>query len=485
MLRYCRPLALRHGMEWNGRVYPHDMFITSQLSNGSFEGYGGHPAGQPYVNTWKFTAGSEIGGNVTWTILYILGPAGIMHATGNLFSNGSMGGNWSDNCPYPRTGTWTAQKLSNITNIYSVKAEPEILNIGSPAPEGTINFTATVNESTNVTFSILQGTQVWDIGVIHTIPAGSYHVATLNWAGNLPGTGFASSGLYTVKASASGSHREQTFTVNNALLISVTPIPNILYIDRHGAGSGIVFRAATSDVANVSFTVTTPTGQKILIGEKGTTATNSTNIAKMSWGGNSDLTTGSYTITASIGDSQQVTPFDVIRTSISVNGLSSWIADKDPTVALTPPKPKVAMCLVNTWEKLLGRKAAFFDSPIVGDPVNTVSGDFILPETDLSLKSRMPLVLARVYNSLDSHIGPFGRGWSSPYLSRLEITASDVAFVNSDGSRVLFHRDGETITGPADTDLQLTIATDTGFWTLKHPSQGEWTFDEHGQIFRM
>ncbi|MDP2362519.1 MAG: DUF6531 domain-containing protein, partial [Ignavibacteria bacterium] len=92
-------------------------------------------------------------------------------------------------------------------------------------------------------------------------------------------------------------------------------------------------------------------------------------------------------------------------------------------------------CPTTTWDEAILKKTGHIAGLSMSDPVNMVSGNYSYSEVDLTLKSRMPLTLARIYNSLDATIGSFGSGWSSPYFSRLEFVASDVLFINSDGSR--------------------------------------------------
>ena len=83
-----------------------------------------------------------------------------------------------------------------------------------------------------------------------------------------------------------------------------------------------------------------------------------------------------------------------------------------------------------------------------GDPVNTVSGNFVWQEADLSLNSHQPLTLVRTYNSLDTNQTILGRGWSSIITSRLEILASTVTFINPDGAPVIFDKAGNEFNGP-------------------------------------
>jgi hypothetical protein len=94
-------------------------------------------------------------------------------------------------------------------------------------------------------------------------------------------------------------------------------------------------------------------------------------------------------------------------------------------------------------------------------------------ETDLNLRSRFPLVLARIYNSLDPESKLFGRGWSSPVSAHLAFSDSDVVFTNSDGSRSLFRNENSEYIGPEGSPLDLKYNSGTGFYTISHPHGAE------------
>ncbi|NLF96735.1 MAG: hypothetical protein GX569_08365, partial [Candidatus Riflebacteria bacterium] len=121
----------------------------------------------------------------------------------------------------------------------------------------------------------------------------------------------------------------------------------------------------------------------------------------------------------------------------------------------------------------------------VSDPVNIVSGNFFMSETDLRLKSRLALSLIRNYNSLDKSVTAFGRGWSTPFTVCLLISESGVAFKNSDGAALVFEKDGENYITPEGHDVNLSRMADTGLWRVAVPRGSEWYFDENGRIVRM
>ena len=114
----------------------------------------------------------------------------------------------------------------------------------------------------------------------------------------------------------------------------------------------------------------------------------------------------------------------------------------------------------------------------VSDPVNIVSGNFFLSETDLRIKSRLSLNLIRNYNSLVKSVTAFGRGWSTPFTAGLVINESNVVFRNSDGSALVFEKDGENYITPEGHDVNLSYTTDTNLWCVSVPRGSEWYFNE-------
>lgn len=77
------------------------------------------------------------------------------------------------------------------------------------------------------------------------------------------------------------------------------------------------------------------------------------------------------------------------------------------------------------------------------DPVNTATGNFLEPETDLPFAgAAQSLKLTRTYNSLDPRLGVFGLGWASVLDLRLEIDDEGAVFVMDDGRQIHFPRCG-------------------------------------------
>jgi RHS repeat-associated protein len=89
-------------------------------------------------------------------------------------------------------------------------------------------------------------------------------------------------------------------------------------------------------------------------------------------------------------------------------------------------------------KSLLGR---LFWQFYCGDPVNSVTGNFTYDKTDLEIPTRgVPLKFARFYNSLDSEVGPLGRGWQHNYNCSV--------ILNADNSATVLYPDGHQTTFP-------------------------------------
>ncbi len=85
-------------------------------------------------------------------------------------------------------------------------------------------------------------------------------------------------------------------------------------------------------------------------------------------------------------------------------------------------------------------------SGYANDPVNTATGNFIEPETDLGFAGAASnLVLSRMYNSLPSGLevpGVFGPGWASILDQQLVLSDEGARWVRADGRAIDFPRAG-------------------------------------------
>ena len=276
-------------------------------------------------------------------------------------------------------------------------------------------------------------------------------------------------------------------------VLSVQLYPSDLWVSINGAGSGIVFRATLKDPGAVRFYVRTPQGQEYLIGTAGTSASGNENVAKLTWWGMLGGTMaqeGAYVVIARADDANNelATGFQVKETIRPITGMGEWMTHtKDPAVGAVPQLPQAPQAgqCYSTWEEAITQKEGYTGGLAISDPVSLTFGNFICPEKDIWLQSRLPLALTRVYNSLDPNEGPFGRGWASGYLMRIEMVGSNAVFINSDGSRIGFSSTPSGYQAPYWSDLRLGLATDTGYWRLAHPNGSEWNFDESGRLIRI
>jgi len=112
------------------------------------------------------------------------------------------------------------------------------------------------------------------------------------------------------------------------------------------------------------------------------------------------------------------------------------------------------------------------------DPVNTATGNFVEPETDLAFAGgAASLALTRMYNSFDTGTGAFGPGWSSWTEAGLELTDESARLRLPDGRVIVFPRLGDawdratgesmwlTRTGSAGGDRLVASTNDGETWT--------------------
>ncbi|MDR6986383.1 RHS repeat-associated protein [Paenarthrobacter nitroguajacolicus] len=107
-------------------------------------------------------------------------------------------------------------------------------------------------------------------------------------------------------------------------------------------------------------------------------------------------------------------------------------------------------------------------SGYANDPVNTATGNFIEPETDLGFAGAASnLVLTRMYNSLGSGLtgdGVFGPGWASVLDQHLVFTDEGCRWVMADGRAVDFPREG----------AGWARAVGENYWLTRHPVTAPW-----------
>lgn len=116
-----------------------------------------------------------------------------------------------------------------------------------------------------------------------------------------------------------------------------------------------------------------------------------------------------------------------------------------------------------------------------GDPIDVVSGEMVLRQTDVELPGVLPLVLARTHVSSYRSGRSFGHTWSSTLDQRLEIDDAGVVFVADEGVVLVYPTPapGASVLPEAGARWPLT-RTDTGF-TVTDPERGHtWHFASSG-----
>lgn len=118
----------------------------------------------------------------------------------------------------------------------------------------------------------------------------------------------------------------------------------------------------------------------------------------------------------------------------------------------------------------------------IGNPVHLATGNKHQQELDLPSNPAAPLLqVLRHYNSLDPRHGPFGRGWSSSYDTRLYPGATRIQIVQADGSRITFRvKDGEP-----QKNQRGILRRDGAQWQWIWPNGRYLRFDADGRLIRI
>lgn len=123
----------------------------------------------------------------------------------------------------------------------------------------------------------------------------------------------------------------------------------------------------------------------------------------------------------------------------SVTGARKFIKKIDPAdklKSLNKAMKKGAKAGMDKFKSLRQRmfrnmKPGFLKCKILrAEPVDCVTGEVIVEDTDYSIQGRMPIVWNRYYSSHGERIGVCGRGWETPADARLEFV---------DDNTVIFH----------------------------------------------
>ncbi|MET9461157.1 putative T7SS-secreted protein [Streptomyces canus] len=113
-----------------------------------------------------------------------------------------------------------------------------------------------------------------------------------------------------------------------------------------------------------------------------------------------------------------------------------------------------------------------------GDPIDMATGRMSLPQTDVTLPARLPLVFSRQFESSYRAGRWFGACWTSTADQRLEIDAEGVIFVRDDGSLLAYPHPvpGVPVLPPAGASWPLTV-DEWGDYRVTDPESGRvWDF---------
>ncbi|MCA4135320.1 DUF6531 domain-containing protein [Arthrobacter sp. M4] len=164
-----------------------------------------------------------------------------------------------------------------------------------------------------------------------------------------------------------------------------------------------------------------------------------------------------------------------------------------PALTAAPPMPSAGINGVGTYAGSVadgqvygpdgGSELASAPTGSQADPVNTAIGAFTHSETDLGLASKTAsLSVNRFYTSADAADGPFGRGWSLGYDTRLTVQGTEAVLKAGTGQRVRFTQNPDgSYTAPPGATSSLTHNQD-GTWTATTRSGLTHSFNTQGWL---
>ncbi|MBA2808658.1 RHS repeat protein [Streptomyces sp. KM273126] len=117
-----------------------------------------------------------------------------------------------------------------------------------------------------------------------------------------------------------------------------------------------------------------------------------------------------------------------------------------------------------------------------GDPIDMATGRMALPQTDVSLPARLPLVFSRCFESSYRAGRWFGPAWTSTADQRLEIDAEGVVFIREDGSLLAYPHPAPGVPVlPLDGERHPLTIDAWGDYTVTAPESGRtWYFAAPG-----
>ncbi|NKE59818.1 RHS repeat protein [Lentzea sp. PSKA42] len=106
------------------------------------------------------------------------------------------------------------------------------------------------------------------------------------------------------------------------------------------------------------------------------------------------------------------------------------------------------------------------ERPTCGDPVDIVTGEVLLPQTDVTLDGTLPLRLTRSHLSRHRIGARHGTSWASTLDQRLEVDELGICFVTEDGMVLLY---------PNPQGSQEVLPLEGPRWPLVHNHDGTYT----------
>lgn len=118
------------------------------------------------------------------------------------------------------------------------------------------------------------------------------------------------------------------------------------------------------------------------------------------------------------------------------------------------------------------------------DPVNIMTGNFILSESDMTLADRgMSIDVKRYYNSLDPEVNSLGKGWRFEYESKIEKKDDRLVVTYPHGRKIYFAQEGDSNVYKAPlTVFDVLIKNANQTYTLTTADQTVYQYNSSGQL---
>lgn len=119
------------------------------------------------------------------------------------------------------------------------------------------------------------------------------------------------------------------------------------------------------------------------------------------------------------------------------------------------------------------------------DPVNTLTGSFMLERNDVAITGRGPApIFTRSYDSSNTISGSLGVGWVHSYEARLvrpDSSTQDIVLITREGRGDRFAHSGGNYTAPSGISSRLVKNAD-GTYRVTETDQSYMTFDDTGRL---